>query len=111
MSKKSGLFYRMLSAMGLAGGLLEPIPELKYEDERKESRSNRHRFKTFGKEITSYGTKPDYGHLKRKPFYQAKVDDRHKKHQALVWELREKGIIWTAVGLFWKDRKLAELNN
>jgi hypothetical protein len=98
MSKKSGFFYAMLSFIGFGGQLMKPIESPKYED-RPQPKGKRHR--TFGKEITSFGVKPDYGHLKRKPFYQALVDKRRKKHEALVWELWEKGIIWTPTKLYW----------
>jgi hypothetical protein len=96
MSKKSGFFYAMLTMLGFGGQLLKPIEKFKPEDRPM---GKRHR--TFGKEITSFGTKPDYGHLKRKPFYQAIVDARRKKHAAKVWELNQDGITWTPVGLFW----------
>jgi len=60
--------------------------------------------------IKGYGQKPEYGPLKRKEFYQKKIDAKRREHEANVWELREKGIIWTPVGNYWKNRKLAELN-
>jgi hypothetical protein len=89
MSKKSGLFYRMISFLGLGGMLMQPIPELKYEEEKKVSRSNHHRFRTFGKEITSFGSKP--AHYKDKVLYKDQGD-----------------IIWTPTGSYWRTRALAE---
>ena len=68
------------------------------------------RHRTFGKEITSFGEKPNYGHLKRRAFFQDKLEARRKKHEAKVWELNQEGIIWTLGKLYWKDRTLAELN-
>ena len=96
MSKKSGVFHSLLAMIGLMSMAVKQNSKTIYQPEPAKKFGKRHR--TFGKEITSYGAKPNYGHLKRKPFYQAKVDERRKKHEAMVWELGQAGIIWTAVG-------------
>ena len=94
MSKKSGFFHSLLAMIGL----MQTVPHLKggmdsiYQPTAPSGGGGK------GDGIKSYGAKPNYGHLKRKPFYQAKVDERRKKHEAMVWELKQAGIIWTAVG-------------
>ena len=103
MSMKS----RMLAMLGIYGALMQPIPKLESEVDNH-PKGKRHR--TFGKEITSFGQRHIYGKLPRKKFYQEKIDARRREHEASVWELNQEGIIWTPVGLFWKTRKLAEMN-
>lgn len=96
MSKKSEIFYSLLAMVGLMSMAEKHNIKPVYQPEPK---GKRHR--TFGKEITSFGTRPDYGHLKRKLFYQEKVDARRRKHAAMVWELNLAGITWTPSGLYW----------
>jgi|SRR5665647_142969 len=104
MSKKSGFFWGLIVQLQKMFGSYDYHGDFKTNETelniaKNHPKGKRHR--TFGKEITSFGTKPDYGHLKRKRFYQEKIDARRKEHEANVWELREKGIIWTPVGLYW----------
>jgi hypothetical protein len=104
MSKKSGLFYNFIAGIKKAFGVLDyrALPGTPEPPEKpltsRHPKGKRHR--TFGKEITSFGVKPDYGHLPRKRFYQEKIDARRKKHQEMVSELWENGIIWTPFGLY-----------
>ena len=103
MSKKSGLFYSMIAGIKRMFSPYDyhgqpAITEPEKVVAKNHPKGKRHR--TFGKEITSFGEKPDYGHLKRKPFYQELRDARRRKHQAKVWELKQNGIIWTPVGLY-----------
>jgi hypothetical protein len=61
--------------------------------------------------ITSSGSAPVYGKLPRKEFYQKKADARRKKHEAMVWELKQEGIIWVNNKLYWATRVLAIQNS
>jgi hypothetical protein len=100
MSKKSGFFYSLLAMVGLVSMATKQNMKTSYEPNEPKNHPKGKRHRTFGKEITSFGTKPDYGHLKRKPFYQELRDARRRKHQAKVWELKQEGIIWTDHGLY-----------
>jgi hypothetical protein len=113
MSKKSGLFFNVIAGIKRAFGVhdyhgLPATTESEKQIAKNHPKGKRHR--TFGKEITSFGEKPNYGHLPRKRFYQEKIDAKRREHEATVWELNQEGIIWTPMKLYWKDRKLAELH-
>jgi hypothetical protein len=107
MSKKSGFFYSLLAMIGLLSMTtsMRDAKSMKFQPTAPTGGGG-----GTGKTIRSYGRKPDYGHLPRKKFYQEKIDARKREHEANVWELNQEGIIWTPVGLFWKTRKLAEMN-
>ena len=96
MSKKSGFFYSLLAMMGM----MSMTPPIKGSNSTYQPSGPSGGGGGTGKTTRSYGTKPDYGHLKRKPFYQIKTDARKQKHYELVAELAELGIIWTNTKLY-----------
>lgn len=105
MSKKSGFFYLMLAAVyGLFTPTYQGRSTSQYQPEEKVHRSG------GGREITSYGTKPVYSRLKRKKFYQEKIDAKRRKHVSMCQAYARVGIIWHEGKLYWKDRAYAEAN-
>jgi hypothetical protein len=105
MSKKSGFFYAMIAIVAgffyamiaIVAGLFSFLTKYKGGPGMYQPTAP---IGGGGSNISSYGQKPYYGHLKRKPFYQQLRDARRKRHEAKVWELKQEGIIWTPVGLF-----------
>jgi hypothetical protein len=64
-----------------------------------------------GPSIISHGNKPVYGRLPRKQFYQEKAAARKKRHEAMIWELKQEGIVWYNNKLYWATHLLSIQNS